>query len=52
MSGKHVEVDQTPHSAAFDLGLHCFLRPVCPNSQCYYGIRNLASDLIKINLFS
>ena len=24
-----VDSDQTPHSAAFDLGLHCLLRSVC-----------------------
>ena len=25
-----VDPDQTPHSAASDLGLHCLLRTVCP----------------------
>ena len=27
-----VDPDQTPHSAAFDLGQHRLLRPVCPNT--------------------
>ena len=27
-----VDPDQTPRSAASDLGLHCLLRPVCPNT--------------------
>ena len=26
-----VDPDQTPSSAASDLGLHCLLRPLCPN---------------------
>ena len=26
-----VDPDQTPRSAASDLGLHCLLRSVCPN---------------------
>ena len=28
----NVDTDQTPRSAASDLGLHCLLRPVCPNT--------------------
>ena len=32
-----VDPDQTPHSAAFGLSLHCFLRPVCPNTYVYYS---------------
>ena len=27
-----VDLDQTPRSAASDLGLHCLPRPVCPNT--------------------
>ena len=27
-----VDPDQTPQNAASDLGLHCLLRPVCPNT--------------------
>ena len=27
-----VDPDQTPHSAASHLGLHCLLRPVCQNT--------------------
>ena len=26
-----VDSDQTPHSMMSDLGLHCLLKPVCPN---------------------
>ena len=29
--------DQMLHSAASDLGLHCFQRPSCPNTLGYYG---------------
>ena len=29
---KSVDTDQMPHSVASDLGLHCLLRPVCPNT--------------------
>ena len=38
-----VDSDQTPRSAASDLGLHCLLRPVFPNTSCKYG------NLIKSN---
>ena len=30
-----VGTDQTPHSVASDLGLHCLLRPFCPNTKGY-----------------
>ena len=33
----NVDSDQTPRSAASDLGLHCLLMPVCPNILDYYG---------------
>ena len=29
--------DQTPRSAASDLGLHCLLRHACPNTKSKYG---------------
>ena len=32
-----VDPDQTPRSAASDLGLHCLLRSVFPNTQSKYG---------------
>ena len=32
-----VDPDQMPHYAASDLGLHCFQRPICPNTKGYYG---------------
>ena len=28
-----VDPDQTPRSAASDLGLHCMHRPVCPKTE-------------------
>ena len=33
-----IDPDEMPHSAASHLGLHCLLRPVCPNTHCKYGI--------------
>ena len=39
-----VDPDQTPRSAASDLGLHCLLRYVCPNTFSKYG------NMIKSNL--
>ena len=38
-----VHPDQTPRSAASDMGLHCLLRPVCPITYSKYG------NLIKSN---
>ena len=35
-----VDSDQTPQSAASDLGLHCFLRPVFPYTYGWYGKSN------------
>ena len=32
-----VDPDETLHSAASHLGLHCLLRPVCPNTYGKYG---------------
>ena len=32
--------DQTPHSAASDLSLHCLHRPDCPNTSGKYDIFN------------
>ena len=32
-----VDPDETPRSAASHLGLHCLLRPVCPNTYGKYG---------------
>ena len=37
----NVDPDQMPHSVASDLGLHCLLRPVCPNIYGYHGNFNL-----------
>ena len=31
----NVDPDETPHSAASHLGLHCLLRPVYPNTYVY-----------------
>ena len=32
-----VDPDETPCSAASHLGLHCLLRPGCPNTYSIYG---------------
>ena len=34
--------------AASDLGLHCLLRPVCPNTKGYYGISN--QELLSLEM--
>ena len=31
-----IDPDETPRSAASHLGLHCLLRPVCPNAYTIY----------------
>ena len=36
-----VDPDQMPLFVASDLGLHCLLRPVCPNIKGNYGIQLL-----------
>ena len=36
-----VNPDQTPRSAASDLGLHCLLRPVIPNTEKVWSINTL-----------
>ena len=33
-----VDTYQMQRSAASDLVLHCLQRPICPNTQGYYGI--------------
>ena len=38
MSGKHLDPDETPRSAASHLGLYCLLRPVCPITYGKYVI--------------
>ena len=46
-----VDSDQTLHYAASDLGLHCFLRPVCPKILGYYGtLPNSLIVLIKLDI--
>ena len=32
-----IDPDQTPRSAASDLGLHCLQKPICPNTKGYYA---------------
>ena len=32
-----VDTDQTAPEEQSDLGLHCLLRPICPNISNYYG---------------
>ena len=39
-----VDIDQTAPS---DLGLHCLLRPICPNISNYYGNTISGKDGIK-----
>ena len=38
-----IDPDQTPHSAASDLGLPCLQRPICPNTQGCYSSINIDS---------
>ena len=33
-----VDHDETPRSAASHMGLHCLLRPVCPNTYGKYDM--------------
>ena len=42
--------DQTPRSAASDLGLHCLLRPVClcPNRKINYGTYETTRQIMMI----
>ena len=37
MHANSVDPDQTPRSAASDLGVHCLQMPICPNTKRYYG---------------
>ena len=39
-----VDPDQTPHSVASDLGLHCLHWPICPNTWGYYSILKYRHD--------
>ena len=40
-----VEPDETPHSMASHLGLHCLLRPVCPNTYGKCGNCSIKKEL-------
>ena len=42
-----VDPDETPRSAASHQGLHCLLRPVCPNTYGKFGIRCSQSDVYQ-----
>ena len=33
----NVGPDQTPRSVVSDLGLLCLQKPICPNTQGFYG---------------
>ena len=46
-----VDTDQTPHSAASDLSLHCLLRPACPNTSYMVINAYVLIDLIFIFRF-
>ena len=53
---KSVDPDETPRSAASQLGLYCLLRPVCLNTYGKYGILKISppkteSFQIKILIF-
>ena len=45
-----VDPDQMPHSVASDLGLHCLLRPVYPNTKARYGnILEWGFELLRLS---
>ena len=37
MQAKGVDPDRMLHSTLSDLGLHCYLRPIYPNTEGKYG---------------
>ena len=41
----NVEPDEVPRSAASHLGLHCLLRPVCPNTYNIFTVIRERSSL-------
>ena len=43
-----IDPDETHHSAALHLGLHCLLRPVCPNTYGKYGNNYHECDYEKL----
>ena len=48
---KSGDPDQILQSMASNLGLHCFLRPVCPNTKGYYGKLQIRCFLYCIDIF-
>ena len=44
-----VDPDQMPHTLASDLGLHCLLKPVCPNIYSYYSIISPDKESIELD---
>ena len=40
-----VDPDQTAPEEQSDLGLHCLLRPICPNTYNFYGTNNNKGQL-------
>ena len=45
-----LDPDQMPHPVASDLGVHCLLRPICPNT---YGVTvPVDKRCYQINIFS
>ena len=45
-----VDRDQTPRSAASDLGLYCLLRPVCPNIRIISNIiKSSPSEILPLD---
>ena len=45
-----VDLDEMPHFAESHLGLHCLLRPVCPNIYSKYGSPDVWG--IQINILT
>ena len=43
-----VSTDLMAHSVGHDFGLHCLLRPVCPNTACKYSIDLDVTDRTEI----
>ena len=46
-----VDLELMPDYVASDLGQHCLLRSVCPNTEGKYGILNNASVVYSILVY-
>ena len=45
-----VDPDEMPYSVASHLGLHCLLRPVCPNTYGKYGTYQFDNNNVQADL--